>query len=198
MALKRSFLKGMGLTDEQVDSIIEAHSETVDGLKADLSKYKADSEKLPEIQKELDDLRSKGDGGFEQKWKDEHAAFEAYKKTTEEEKTTATKKAKLNDLLTESGIVRESCRSLIGKSYDLSKIELEADGSVKDKDALLTAIKTDYADFVGEVNNKSGAGNNNPPSGGGNKPLTRESIRGMSAAEINANWEEVSKVLAQK
>ena len=34
MALTRKLLKGMGLTDEQVDTIIEAHTDTVDGLKA--------------------------------------------------------------------------------------------------------------------------------------------------------------------
>ena len=56
MALTRKLLKGMGLTDEQVDTIIEAHTDTVDGLKADIGKYKADAEKLPGIQKELDDL----------------------------------------------------------------------------------------------------------------------------------------------
>ena len=33
MALTRKLLKGMGLTDEQVDTIIEAHTDTVDGLK---------------------------------------------------------------------------------------------------------------------------------------------------------------------
>ena len=43
MALTRKLLKGMGLTDEQVDTIIEAHTDTVDGLKADVSKYKADA-----------------------------------------------------------------------------------------------------------------------------------------------------------
>lgn len=32
MALTRKLLKGMGLTDEQVDTIIEAHTDTVDGL----------------------------------------------------------------------------------------------------------------------------------------------------------------------
>ena len=51
MALTRKLLKGMGLTDEQVDTIIEAHTDTVDGLKADVSRYKADAEKLPDIQK---------------------------------------------------------------------------------------------------------------------------------------------------
>ena len=32
MSITRKLLKGMGLTDEQVDTIIEAHTETVDGL----------------------------------------------------------------------------------------------------------------------------------------------------------------------
>ena len=34
MALTRKLLEGMGLTDEQVDTIIEAHTDTVDGLKS--------------------------------------------------------------------------------------------------------------------------------------------------------------------
>ena len=51
MALKRSFLKGMGLTDEQCDSIIEAHAETVDGLKADLARYKESAGKAEQDRK---------------------------------------------------------------------------------------------------------------------------------------------------
>ena len=50
MALTRKLLKGMGLTDEQVDTIIEAHTDTVDGLKADVSKYKTDAEKLSDVE----------------------------------------------------------------------------------------------------------------------------------------------------
>ena len=46
MALTRKLLKGMGLTDEQVDTIIEAHTDTVDGLKADVNRYKADAGQL--------------------------------------------------------------------------------------------------------------------------------------------------------
>ena len=68
MALTRKLLKGMGLTDEQVDTIIEAHTDTVDGLKADVSKYKSDAEKLSGIQKQLDDLKAAGDGGYKEKY----------------------------------------------------------------------------------------------------------------------------------
>ena len=43
MALTRKLLKGMGLTDEQVDTIIEAHADTVDGL-SDRSKVRCYNE----------------------------------------------------------------------------------------------------------------------------------------------------------
>ena len=51
MALTRKALKAMGLTEEQVDSIIEAHTETVDALKSMVNAYKADAEKLPGVEK---------------------------------------------------------------------------------------------------------------------------------------------------
>lgn len=41
MAVTRKLLKGMGLTDEQLDTIIEAHTDTVDGLKEQVKVYKA-------------------------------------------------------------------------------------------------------------------------------------------------------------
>lgn len=66
MSITRKFLKGMGLTEEQVDTIIEAHTETVDGLKSNVDKYKAEAEKLPDVQKELDELKAAGDGGLQQ------------------------------------------------------------------------------------------------------------------------------------
>ena len=79
MSLTRKSLKAMGLTDEQVDSIIEMHTDTVDGLKEQVNTYKADAEKLPNVQKELDDLKAMGDGGYKEKYEKEHKAFEDYK-----------------------------------------------------------------------------------------------------------------------
>ena len=54
MSLTRKFLKAMGIEDEKVDQIIEAHSETVDALKEERDGYKADAEKLPEVQRRLE------------------------------------------------------------------------------------------------------------------------------------------------
>lgn len=72
-----------------MDTIIEAHSDTVDGLKGELSKYKADAEKLPGVQKELEDLKAKGDDG----WKDKHdkvkREFDEYKEERRKRKREA-------------------------------------------------------------------------------------------------------------
>ena len=57
MALTRKLLKGMGLTEEQIDSVIDAHTETVDGLKTQIQTLKDDAGKLKDVQKELDDLK---------------------------------------------------------------------------------------------------------------------------------------------
>ena len=53
MALTRKMLKAMGLEDEKIDQIIEAHTETVDGLKESLEKAQAAAKALPGVQKEL-------------------------------------------------------------------------------------------------------------------------------------------------
>ena len=65
MAITRKFLKAMGIEDDKIEQIIDAHTETVDGLKADVDKYREDALKLPDVQKELNDLKAAGDGGLQ-------------------------------------------------------------------------------------------------------------------------------------
>ena len=160
MALTRKLLKGMGLTDEQVDTIIEAHTDTVDGLKADIAKYEGDAKKLPGVQKELDDLKAAGDGGYKEKYEKEKKAFEDFKN---EQTAKETKKAKENayrELLKAAGVSEKRIPAIL-KVTDLNSVELDGD-KVKDADKLTETVKTDWADFI-ESSNTSGANTNNPP-----------------------------------
>lgn len=59
MALKRKMLETMGLTTEQVDVIIENHTETVTGLKAEISTLKETD--VAGVTKERDDWKLKHD-----------------------------------------------------------------------------------------------------------------------------------------
>ena len=160
MALTRKLLKGMGLTDEQVDTIIEAHTDTVDGLKEDINKYKGDAEKLPDVQKELNELKAAGDGGYKQKFEDEHKAFEDYKKAQTEKETKQAKVAAYTAFLKSVGVSEKRIPSII-KVTDLNAVELEGD-KVKDAEKLTESVKTEWADFI-ETSNTNGANTNTPP-----------------------------------
>lgn len=160
MALTRTLLKGMGLNEEQVSTIIEAHIDTVDGLKKDINKYKGDAEKLPTVQKELDDLKAAGDGGYKQKYEDEKKAFEDFKAAQTAKETKQAKEKAYADFLKSVGVSEKRIPSII-KVTDLNAVELEGD-KVKDADKLTESVKTEWADFI-ETSNTNGANTNTPP-----------------------------------
>ena len=92
MAMTRKSLKAMGLTDEQIDSIIEMHTETVDGLKDKLKAAEEKANKLDDVQKELDGLKANSGDDWKSKYEKEHSDFESYKKGVTEKETKAAKR----------------------------------------------------------------------------------------------------------
>ena len=161
MALTRKFLKGMGLGDDVVESIIEAHVESIDGVKTERDKYKADAEKLATVQKELDDLKAAGDGGYKEKYEKEHADFEQYKADQNAKETRQAKEKAYREFLKSVGVSEKRIPSII-KVTDLNAVELEGD-KVKDADnKLAESVKTEWADFI-ETRNTDGANTQNPP-----------------------------------
>ena len=175
MALTRKLLKGMGLTDEQVDTIIEAHTDTVDGLKADVSKYKTDAEKLSGVQKELDDLKAKGDDG----WKDKHdrlkGEFDQYKNDVQAKETQAAKEAAYRTVLKDAGLSEKGIEKAI-KYAEWDKIELETDGKLKGANDHIKAVKEEWAEYV-TTTTTTGAKTTNPPANtGSGTGKTRDEI----------------------
>ena len=196
MALTRKLLKGMGLTDEQVDTIIEAHTETTDGLKNQLNQYKADAEKLPGVQKELDDLKAAGDGGYKAKYEAEKSAHDAYKQQIAGEKQKAQDDKDIFSIIEEAGVVRESFQRLIHNSFDRQLLKRGADGAITNRAELVELVRTQNPDCIPTTETK-GTPPANPPTG--NKtPITREQLKSMTPEEINANWDAVKAGLGIK
>lgn len=178
MAINRKLLKGMGLTEEQQDTIIEAHTDTVNGLKADVDRYKADAEKLPGVQKELDDLKGKGDDGYKEKYESEHKAFEDYKKTVDAEKTTAAKEKAVEAVLKKIGVSEKRLQSVakLAKADGLlDALELNDDGAVKEADKLEKNLKDSYSEYITTTSTK-GADTPTPPANSGGANLTMADI----------------------
>ena len=174
MALTRKMLKAMGIEEEKIEQIIDAHAETVDALKEERDTYKASAEELPRVRKELDDLKKSG-GDWQKKYEDEHKNFEAYKNDQIAKETRASKEKAYRALLKDAGI-SEKRFDVIMKVTSLDGIELDKDGKIKDADKHTAAIKSDYADFI-VTKSERGADVATPPANGGNHAArTKEQI----------------------
>ncbi len=191
MALTRKLLKGMGLTDEQVDTIIEAHTDTVDGLKADVTRYKADAEKLPSVQKQLDDLKAEGDGGYKEKYEKEHSAFETYKSDVTAKESKAAKEKAVRAYFESKNITGANLDlAMRGCGEEMAALELDGE-KIKDTTSLDALVDGTYKGLVSTTQTK-GANPATPPANTGGGAMTKDQImqikdRAERRAAIAAN-----------
>ena len=197
MSLTRKLLKGMGLTDEQVDTIIEAQTDTVDGLKEQVKNYKADAEKLPNVQKELDDLKAAGDGGWEEKAKDFEKKYNDLVAENKNKETKAAKESAAKAFFESKGITGNSLEiAMRGSSAEIAALDLDGE-KIKDSSALDALVNGTFKALVSTTTTK-GANIPNPPVTTTNKAYSADDIRKMSPAEINKNWDSIKASLNGK
>ena len=183
MSLTRKMLKAMGIEEEKIDQIIEAHTDTVDGLKADVSKYKTDAEKLSDVQKELDELKAKGDDGWKEKHDRLKAEFDQYKNDVQEKETKAAKEAAYRSILKDANLSEKGIEKAI-KYAEWDKIELGEDGKLKGANDLIKAVRDEWAEYV-TTTTTTGAKTSTPPANNGGKTgKTKEEIMGIRDTDV--------------
>lgn len=181
MAFTRKFLSALGVDDEKVDEIIEAHTAVTNALKEERDKYKseaeaasADAEKLAEVQKELDSLKA-DENPYEAKYNDLRAEYEQYKADTEAKALTAKKAKAYRELLKDAGVAEKRLDTVIKASpSEIEALEFEEDGKVKDAKTLTEQLKSTWSDFIVKTETK-GTVTATPPETTGNT-MTKEEI----------------------
>lgn len=160
MAFTRKFLKALGLEDEKIETIMEEHVSVTDGLKKERDGYKADAEKLPEIQKKLDEQQKDSDG------KDYKQLYTDLVKKNEADRTRGVKTDGYTGLL-KTASVDERFWPLILKANVAEIDQLEMDGDkVKDADRIVEKMKKDYASYIPTTRTNGTDPGNPPPAGG--------------------------------
>lgn len=169
MALTRKFLSALGIEDDKADQIIEAHVQVKDELKAQIddltnqnASLKAETEKIPALTKQLEELEGSTSSDELEKVK---AEFEDYKKQVETEKVTSVKKTKLTDLLKKIG-VNDTAIDKVIRVTDLDSIELDDKNNIKDGDKLEESLKNEWSGFITTTVDK-GTNPTNPPAASG-------------------------------
>ena len=175
MALTRKFLKAMGIEDEKIDQIVDAHTETVDGLKNELKAAQEKANKLDGVEKELNELKAKGEDGYKEKYEKEHKAFEDYKNDVTAKQTKAAKEAAAKAYFEAKNITGANLSiAMRGARDEINGIELDENGKIKDAKALDDLVSGEYAGLIVSTTTK-GAKTATPPANNGGG-VTKEQI----------------------
>lgn len=178
MALTRKSLKAMGLTDEQVDSIVEMHTETVDGLKDRIAKAEEKVADYDKIKKDLDDM--KGGKDYKSEYARLESEFKAYKKDIADKETAAAKTKAVRAYFESKGIKGANLEiAMRGAKDEISAVELDGD-KIKDEKPLESLVNGDFKALIVSTSTQ-GAASVNPPSNGGTK-RTKEEIMAIKDA----------------
>ncbi len=185
MSLTRKALSAMGIESEKIDSIISMHTETIDDMKGqietlekDIKKYKAEAEKLADVQKELDDLKASVEADAKSREGKDYDAlkkeFDDYKTEQENKAVRSSKENAFKDILKDAGIPEKHFAKVL-KYSDIDGLELGEDGKLKDSKELLKSIKEEWSDHI-EQSTTQGANTATPPANNGGTGKTKEEI----------------------
>jgi chromosome segregation ATPase len=193
-------LKAMGIEEEKIEQIIEAHTETVSALKDERDSYKEDAEKLADVQKELNTAKEKiakhGDGETVSKTEFDELKkeYEDYKKDITAKETRTAKVNAFRELLKAAGVSDKRFDTVI-KVSDIDEIERDKDGRIKDADKITEEIKTEWADFI-PTTTVVGANTANPPATTGGSFKTRAEI--MKIKDTTERQAALAEFIAKK
>ena len=179
MALSRKMLKAMGIEDEKIDQIIEAHTETVDSLKEQVSAYKADAGKVGEPQKQLEQAQKDLSAAQQDGWKDKHdkvkKEFDEYKNGIAAKEAQAAKEKAVRAYYESKNITGKNLDiAMLGSSQVISGVELDDNGKLGSTEALDSLVAGTFSGLVGRAETL-GANTAHPPANNGGK-LTKEDI----------------------
>lgn len=169
MALTRKYLAALGIDADKIDEIINAHAETVNGLKEEAEKYREDADKYSEAKKELDSLK-KTAGNYAELRRE----FDAYKADVEEKAAKAAKEKAYREALKDANLSEKGIEKAL-KYADWAGVEVDDNGTLKNAKELVKAAREEWAEYIVKAETK-GAKTSNPPGGAGGSKLTRDDI----------------------
>lgn len=178
MAMKKADLRAIiknedATDDEKLSSLLDVFHGEIDSIKDERDELKNE---LAELKK--NDKTSE----WEEKYNGLKKEYEEYKESREQEATKSKKETAYRALLKEAGVSEKRIDSII-KVTDISSIEIDENGAVKDSENHKKTISTEWADFIVSQDTK-GANTETPPNNAGGQNTDLESL--SMADYINA------------
>ena len=175
MALTRKYLGALGIEADKIDEIINAHSDTVNGLKGkideledSIAQYKDEAEKAKDVQKELDDLKKEVVADAKKREGKDYDAllkeFEDYKAEQEKKEADSAKRTAFQALLKDLSVSEKGIEMIL-KWQGVDDVELDDNGKISNAKDLRKSVKEDWGDYI-EQQGQKGADVDDPPGDG--------------------------------
>lgn len=188
MALSRKSLKAMGLTDEQIDSVIEMHTETVSGLKDKIEAVENNVETVEKLKADVEKYKSEleaakqsiaDNGKYKELYESEKSEYEKYKGEITAKETQAAKESAVWEYLSSKGIPEKRKSAIMrGIKEEITSTELTDKGKIKDTKVFDSLIGEGgvYYDFIPKTETIGANPQTLPPNANGKKVMTWEDI----------------------
>jgi chromosome segregation ATPase len=158
MALTRKALAAMGIEAEKIEQIMELHLGVVNEIKderqqaeAQAKEYKTEAEKLPAVQKELDDLKAEvaKSEDFKEKYETVKREYDEFKSEQAAAKRKADIDAAARAYFKDKKIASDENLEIVmrGSRDEINSLELDDDGKIKDTSALDALVDGVYSKF---------------------------------------------------
>lgn len=170
MALTRRLLKGLGLDEEQIETVLGEHEQTAEALK----RAEADAQRLADAEKELAEAKEALNAKSEELAK-EREAFALYRAQAAEKAANEEKAALFRKALIEAGVSERHIDAIV-RASDLTPFAV-TDGKFEDEKAVAAYIRSEWGDFIPEVKTR-GVRVENPPEFG-EAGMSRPQIMGI-------------------
>ena len=196
MAFSRSTLKAMGFSDDQVQSLIDLHTEVTDKLKADIKTYKEEAEKLSDVQRQLDEANSKLKAAekddYKGKYESEKAAHDKLKADITAKETTAKKSSAFKAMLKAKGYSENAVSKITKYGGFIDGVELDEEGKITNSDKLMTSVESEWSEYKPQA----GTTRHTPvtPPVGGKVQRTKEDI--MNITDTAARQKAIAENLS--
>lgn len=182
----------MGIESEKIDQIIEAHSETVDGLKKQTEELRETASRVPVLEKEVEDLKAaQPTEDWEAKYNELKTEYEDYKDKVAHEQAEAEKARLYRSMLRESGVDEKRIEAIM-KVTDLENVSVQ-DGAIADPDSVKQAIADEWGAFITQTSTQ-GARVEEPPTNAGTK-MSRDEI--MAIKDTSARQKAIAENIDQ-
>lgn len=180
-SFSRKELEALGVVGEQQDNVIDLHrgvitalNTKIDALESDVKKYKAEADKIPDLEKQVKEAEQHKANAdkFKADYEAEKAAHDKLKSDNAAQAETAKKTAALKKLLKDSGY-HEKGIDLVTEHTDLSSFEIDENGTFKDAEKITAGIEEKWGIFKGKTEKFEHVPQNQPNNGGGSNQPSR-------------------------